>query len=73
MCSYALYFIRTQKETNDSAQGSYVIYEDEDVNSSSVSSSCLYKCWRIAPWFDGREEEADEEMCLERSGSSFIS
>lgn len=73
MCCYALYFVRTQKGANDTAQGSYVIYEDEDVGSSSVSSSCLYKYWRIAPWCDGREEEADEKMFWERSESPFIS
>lgn len=48
------------------------IFEDEDVSISSVSSSCLYKCLRITPWFDGVGEEADE-MLLERSGSSFMS
>lgn len=73
MFSYVLYFIRTQKAANDTAQGSYLIFEDEDVRISSVSSSCLYKCLRIAPWFDGMGEEADEEMFLERSGSSFMS
>jgi len=68
-----LYFIRTQKAASDTAQGSYLTFEDEDVSISSVSSSCLYKCLRIAQWFDGIGEEADEEMFLERSGSSFMS
>lgn len=49
----------------------WCIFEDEDVSISSVSS-CLYKCLRIAQWFDGMGEEADE-MFLERSGSSFMS
>lgn len=73
MCCYVLYFIRTQKGANDTAQGSYLISEDEDVSISSVSSSCLYKCLRIARWFDGVGEEADEEMFLERSGSCLMS
>lgn len=68
-----MYFIRTQKGANDTAQGSYLIFEDEDVSISSVSFSCLYKCLGIAQWFDGMGEEADEEVFLEKPGSSFMS
>lgn len=69
VCRYVSYFTRTQKGANDPAQGSYRVFEDEDVSISSLSSSCLYKCLGIAQWFDGVGEEGGEGMFLEGSGS----